>query len=326
MRDLSPAALICAVLSGLLGLAQVFRLWDSKPLLRESCASVTRRNFLLAFYFTVYFVAILVLFFEVTSSLAPQSLFELSWLNGFCVEAVFLQRNFSIPKDIRGSLILRILAIFIAAAASLLQGVGFAISFSDAGIGRYLAFAGARILHVSAAAVFIFPLKYKVARHRKPVLFALTYTFAAVGGFCFIPISNGDIFLLANCILECVVNFALLASAQIKSHKEDGHLAASLRLRNDSLKTEDTADEAESGPLRIEVTETVAVCVEQHGLPTPPPSPVPAEPFISRSESTTLRPDSKTCEALRCSILDITVSERCVVHARVLAQWAIQHG
>ncbi|KAF1971122.1 hypothetical protein BU23DRAFT_194672 [Bimuria novae-zelandiae CBS 107.79] len=101
---------------------------------------------------------------------------------------------------------------------------------------------------------------------------------------------------------------------------------AALQLRRMTMR-EDAAGNAErSSPLRIEVTETVAVYVEQHGLPTPPPSPVPAELFISRSESTTLRPDSKTCEALRCSILDITVSERCIVHARVLAQWATQHG
>ncbi|KAF1970574.1 hypothetical protein BU23DRAFT_556791, partial [Bimuria novae-zelandiae CBS 107.79] len=69
---------------------------------------------------------------------------------------------------------------------------------------------------------------------------------------------------------------------------------------------EDTAGNAERSPLRIEVAETVAV--ERYGLLTPPPSPVPAELFLSRSISTALRQD---CKAL---------------HARVLAQWATQHG
>jgi hypothetical protein len=55
------------------------------------------------------------------------------------------------------------------------------------------------------AAVFIFLLNYSIARHRKPIVFALTYIFAAVAGFCFIPISNGDIFFLVS--LSCLSTF-----------------------------------------------------------------------------------------------------------------------
>ncbi|KAF1977489.1 hypothetical protein BU23DRAFT_550806 [Bimuria novae-zelandiae CBS 107.79] len=79
---------------------------------------------------------------------------------------------------------------------------------------------------------------------------------------------------------------------------------AALQLRRTTMH-KDTAGNAERSPLRIEVAETVAVYVEQYGLPTPPPSPVPAERIISRSISTVLHQD---------------------LHARVLAQWATQHG
>ncbi|KAL5400967.1 hypothetical protein PMIN03_011922 [Paraphaeosphaeria minitans] len=98
-----------------------------------------------------------------------------------------------------------------------------------------------------------------------------------------------------------------------------------LQLRRTTMR-EDTAGNAERTPLRIEVAETVAVYVERYSLPAPPPSPVPAELFISHSISTALCQDYKTCEASRCSILDIIVSETSVVHAQALAQWATQHG
>ena len=36
--------------------------------------------------------------------------------------------------------------------------------------------------------------------------------------------------------------------------------------------------------LRIEVSETITYHFEQYGLPTPPPSPMPNEPFISQTD------------------------------------------
>lgn len=120
-------------------------------------------------------------------------------------QAAFLQKHFSIPSEIHASSILHILALIIAVGAGLLQCAGFAISISNASIGRHLTFAGACLFHMPATAVFVFLLKYRVARHRKPVFFALTYACAAVGGFCFLPISDGDIFLLVS--LSCLPTF-----------------------------------------------------------------------------------------------------------------------
>lgn len=95
MRDLSPAALICAVLSGLLGLSHLFYPWNPPLQKWKSCAGAARRTLLLlAFYFTAYLVAIFIIFFEVTSQLVPRLLFELCWLNGLCVEVrITLFRN-----------------------------------------------------------------------------------------------------------------------------------------------------------------------------------------------------------------------------------------
>jgi hypothetical protein len=87
MRDLSSAALTCAVLSGLFGLAHMFSPWNSPLQKWKSYTAAARRTlFLLAFYFTLYLVTIFIVSVEVTSHLASQLLFELCWLNGLCVE------------------------------------------------------------------------------------------------------------------------------------------------------------------------------------------------------------------------------------------------
>ena len=87
MRDLSSAALICAVLSGLFGLAHMLSPWNSPLQKWKSYTAAARRTlFLTAFYFTLYFVTIFIVSVEVTSHLASQLLFELCWLNGLCVE------------------------------------------------------------------------------------------------------------------------------------------------------------------------------------------------------------------------------------------------
>lgn len=87
MRDLSPAALICAVFSGLFGLAHMFRPWNSPLQKWKLCNDAARRILLLlSFYFTAYFTTIFVIFLEVTSHSASKLLFELCWLNGLCVQ------------------------------------------------------------------------------------------------------------------------------------------------------------------------------------------------------------------------------------------------
>ena len=87
MRDLSLAALICAVFSGLFGLAHMFRSWSSPLQKWKLCNDAARRiSLLLSFYFTAYFTAIFVIFLEVTSQSASKLLFELCWLNGLCVQ------------------------------------------------------------------------------------------------------------------------------------------------------------------------------------------------------------------------------------------------
>jgi hypothetical protein len=113
-------------------------------------------------------------------------------------QAAFLQKYISIPFKIHASFILYTIALLVSVGAGLLQCAGFAVSISNVSIGRHLTFSGACLFRILVAAVFIFLLKYRVARHRKPIAFVLAYVFAAVGTFCFISISSGDIFLLVS--------------------------------------------------------------------------------------------------------------------------------
>ncbi|KAF2867051.1 hypothetical protein BDV95DRAFT_598200 [Massariosphaeria phaeospora] len=265
------AVFICIVLTGLLGLAQIF--WPG-----------------------------------FTSQLAFPLLLKLAWLYGFIIEAAFL-----IPRGLRIIRRLQLVPI-ITVTAGLLQVGGLGISFYDDDTGRYVAFAGGSLFHLSAAAAFSYCLKHKIARHRKVVSFTVIYTFAALGGFGFIPISNRNTFLLANCILGCCLNVGLLVLVQIEGHKE-GDGATSADLRDDSGLSarlslgEYNLDikERNVGVNRPIVLGQQTIHTEKYGLPTSPPSP----PSIS---TPTWNMPEKTC---RRSILDIKVLEN-GVQARML--------
>ncbi|KAH8726667.1 hypothetical protein GQ44DRAFT_725861 [Phaeosphaeriaceae sp. PMI808] len=298
MHDPSPVGLIpavffCTVFTGLLGLAQVFRPWDPRSLVRkwESCSSAAQRNFLLlVLYFSAFLIAILILWGVWLGTPYPtlQLLLKLSWLNGLSIEVCTNPFRKETANRNLGSRSFedlfntpyRPLIPFIATITVLLQVVGFGISFYRDGISRYVIFAGERLFHASAAAVFIYLMRYEAARHKKLVSLALTYAFVAVGGFLFIAISDGDAFLLANCILGCCVIVILLVPAEVECHKAgDGAIATGPRDEEScsagsslSLVTGETdADNLERGPLRIPVQTTE----QRYDLPpTPPPSPV----------------------------------------------------
>ena len=111
------------------------------------------------------------------------------------VQAVFLWRTFSIPRELRIS---RILVPTLAAIAGSLLVVSLGVSFYNNTIGRYVAFAGGRLFHVSAATVFLCILQFKIARRQKLKCFFATYAFAALSGFLFLLIINGHTFLLVS--------------------------------------------------------------------------------------------------------------------------------
>ena len=97
MRNSSPtwfiiAVCLCTMLPGLFGLAQAFLHWSSKSPVRKwrSCFSATQLSFfLLALYFSAFFVAIAFFFSSWLASDSKkylQLLLELSCLNGHSIE------------------------------------------------------------------------------------------------------------------------------------------------------------------------------------------------------------------------------------------------
>ncbi|KAF2789876.1 hypothetical protein K505DRAFT_88230 [Melanomma pulvis-pyrius CBS 109.77] len=217
--------LICTVLADILGLAQLFCPWDPEAPVRAG-KSTFRVFFVLIPYFVFLLAAIIVLCLPVYRLYFDLQLpLELSLLNGLSVEVFFLWRTFTRPRTVP---LLRILIPTLAMIAGSLLIAGPSVSFYNHTIGRYVAFSGCLLFRASAAVVFIYHLKYDVARHRKLICVSVIYGFAVLGGSLCLLITDGYMFLLANCILGCVINFIILALAQMKWHKKDNrHSAAS---------------------------------------------------------------------------------------------------
>ncbi|KAF9729938.1 hypothetical protein PMIN01_11871 [Paraphaeosphaeria minitans] len=216
----TPAPLAFAVLSGLLVFAQA-----SHPWTLESLRSRT-------LYRTSFTITLVVLHFTIVSVtfsywvnphrwsyVALRILLECSWLNGISGPIlIFWKLSKDGPRTATTSS---------AAAAVLIQILGFGISMkSDYGLrGRTFMFAGAFLFHLNAAIGVNYLNSKHWGRRVRVKVFKVTFTLAA---FAVVAIQvgykdNDDWSLLANNILECLVNSVLIALQLIRCYIQSIH-------------------------------------------------------------------------------------------------------
>ncbi|KAF2263960.1 hypothetical protein CC78DRAFT_544492 [Lojkania enalia] len=179
------AALTCVAAIGLLGLAQLFRLWDLETLPRrwKEYGRNTRCGFFLSLVFVIASTVGFGVYQAMHSTQVPLLLLlGFFWLYGLIIEAFLFWRT--------RVLILQIFAFVLSPIASVVQIVGIFISCSlDSLKGRAIAASGYLVFHWCAIGFITYYLRQGYIKDRKFICFVTIWfcIFTATIGFVFIP-------------------------------------------------------------------------------------------------------------------------------------------